>query len=68
MQGAGQLPSTVLRLAIAGSVMMTAYAAILLFAMGQLEFYLTLFRALFDRGEAETAGTVNDTDAVLVRK
>jgi PST family polysaccharide transporter len=68
MQGAGQLPNAVLRLAVAGSVMMTAYAAILLFAMGQLEFYLTLFRALFDRGEVESAGTMNDTDAVLVRK
>jgi PST family polysaccharide transporter len=67
MQGLGQLPSALLRLAIAGFVMMTAYLAILLFAMGQLEFYLTLFRALFAGGGVGTPGGL-DTNGVLVRK
>jgi PST family polysaccharide transporter len=68
MQGIGHLPNTLLRLTIAGTVMMTAYAVILLFAMGQLEFYLTLFRALFARGEAEAGDDLNDANAVLARK
>jgi O-antigen/teichoic acid export membrane protein len=57
LQGLGDIPSAFLRLAVAGFVMMAAYVTILLFAMGQLEFYLTLFRALFARGEAEQAAT-----------
>ena len=55
LQGLGDLPSAFLRLAVAGVVMMTSYVTILLFAMGQLEFYLTLFRALFARAETEQA-------------
>lgn len=57
LQGLSGLPSAFMRLAVAGTVMMTAYVTILLFAMGQLEFYLTLFRALFARGEAEQPAT-----------
>ena len=68
MQGVGHVPNTLLRLTIAGSVMMVVYAAILLFAMGQLEFYLTLFRALLGREAAETHGDLSDPDSVLVRK
>ena len=68
MHGVGHVPSTLLRLCIAGFVMMTAYAAILLLAMGQLEFYLTLFRALFARDETEGRGEIENSDAVLVRK
>jgi PST family polysaccharide transporter len=47
LHGIGELPSPIMRLLVAGGVMITGYAGILLFAMGQMKFYSDLFRALF---------------------
>jgi PST family polysaccharide transporter len=46
LHGIGPLPWPIVRLLIAGGVMISAYAGILLFLMGQIEFYSDLFRAL----------------------
>jgi PST family polysaccharide transporter len=46
LHGIGELPSPILRLLVAGGVMITAYAGILLFVMGQMKFYSDLLRAL----------------------
>lgn len=56
MQNVGYVPNTVLRLTIAGTVMAITYAGILLFAMGQLELYMSLFRALFVGASAAPGG------------
>jgi PST family polysaccharide transporter len=46
LHGIGQLPSPIVRLLVAGGVMVTAYAGILLFVMGQKKFYSDLFQTL----------------------
>jgi PST family polysaccharide transporter len=46
LHGIGQLSSPIVRLLVAGGVMMTAYAGILLFLLGQMKFYSDLFWAL----------------------
>ena len=55
LHGIGQLPSPLVRLLVAGGVMMTAYAGILLFVMGQMKFYSDLFRALLGRPKQKTS-------------
>jgi PST family polysaccharide transporter len=55
LHGIVQLPSPIVRLLVAGGVMMTAYAGILLFVMGQMKFYSDLFRALLGRPKPKTS-------------
>ena len=55
----GQFPSPIIRLLVAGSVMMTAYAGIVLFLMGQMEFYSDLFRTLFVGSPANSGNPSN---------